>query len=117
MPLKIFRLLVALALALAIPLQGAASVTAGICMATGHHDAGAPASHAHGGDADHSLPHNDDPDTAHCAPCVGCCAAASIALAAQVCLLEDSPAAAIAVVPYLHPGSLPEELDRPPLAL
>jgi hypothetical protein len=117
MPVKILRLLVALVLALAIPLQGAASVTAGICMATGHHDAGAPASHDHGGDADHSHQHNDDPDAAHCAPCVACCAAASIAPAAQVFLPEDSPAAAVAAVPYLHPGFLPEKLDRPPLAL
>lgn len=127
MSIRFLRLLVALALALAIPLQGAASVTAGICMATGHHDAGSPASHDHGrdvtshdhdGDADHpSVPHDDGPDVAHCAPCVACCAAASIAPAVQVFLLEDSPAAAVAAVPYLHPGSLPEKLDRPPLAL
>jgi hypothetical protein len=127
MGIKFLRLLVALALTLAIPLQGAASVTAGICMATGHHDAGSPASHDHGGnaasqhhdgDADHhSAPHDDGPDAAHCAPCVACCAAASIAPAVQVFLLEDFPAAAIAAIPYLHPGFLPEELDRPPLAL
>jgi hypothetical protein len=128
MPIKILRLLVALVLALAIPLQGAASVTAGICMATGHHDAGAPASHDHGADATshdhgvdaadhHSAPHDDGSEAAHCAPCVACCAAASIAPAAQVFLPEDSPAAAIAALPYLHPGFLPEELDRPPLPL
>jgi hypothetical protein len=125
--IKILRLLVALVLALAIPLQGAASVTAGICMAIGHHDAGAPASHDHGGDATshdhkgdadhHSAPDDDGSDAAHCAPCVACCAAASIAPAAQVFLLEDSPAAAVAALPYLHPGFLPEELDRPPLPL
>ena len=127
MTVKFLRLLVALALALAIPLQGAASVTAGICMATGHHDAGSPASHDHGGnvtshhhdgDADHpSAPPDDGPDAAHCAPCVACCAAASIAPAVQVFLFEDSPAAAVAALPYLHPGFLPEKLDRPPLAL
>jgi hypothetical protein len=116
--IKFVRLLVAFALALAIPLQGAASVTAGICMATGHHDAGAPASHDHEADGDHhSAPHDDGSDAAHCAPCVACCAAASIAPAAQVFLPEDSPAAAVAALPYLHPGFLPEKLDRPPLAL
>lgn len=127
MSIKLVRLLVALTLALAIPLQGLASVTAGMCMATGHHDAGAPASHDHGGDATshdhggdadhHSAPHDDGSDAAHCAPCVACCAAASIAPAAQVFLPEDPPAAAVAAVPYLHPAFLPEKLDRPPLAL
>ena len=88
MPVKYFRLLVAFALALAIPLQGAAAVTAGICMAIGHHDAaGAPAPHDHGAEdghhADHSMPGDDGgSDSAHCAPCVACCAAASIAPAA-----------------------------------
>jgi hypothetical protein len=117
MSIKFVRLLVALMLALAIPLQGAASVTAGICMATGHHDAGTPASHDHGEDGDHHPAPQDDGSDPHCAPCVACCAAASIAPAAQVFLPEDSPAAAVAAVPYLHPGFLPEKLDRPPLAL
>lgn len=117
------RLLVAFALALAIPLQGAAAVTAGICMAIGHHDAaGAPGPHDHGAEdghhADDSMPHDDGgSDSAHCAPCVACCAAASIAPAAQVFMLQDFPAAAVAAVQYLHPGFLPEKLDRPPLAL
>lgn len=123
------RLLVAFALALAIPLQGAAAVTAGICMAIGHHDAaGTPAQHDHGAKdghgvkdghpADHSMPGDEGgSDSAHCAPCVACCAAASIAPATQVFMLQDSPAAAVAAVQYLHPGFLPEKLDRPPLAL
>lgn len=123
MPVKYFRLLVAFALALAIPLQGAAAVTAGICMAIGHHDAaGTPAQHDHGAQdghhADDSMPHDEGgSDSAHCAPCVACCAAASIAPAARVFLLQDPPAAAVAALPYLHPGFLPEKLDRPPLAL
>jgi hypothetical protein len=32
-------------------------------------------------------------------------------------MLQDFPAAAVAAVQYLHPGFLPEKLDRPPLAL
>ena len=121
MPINIARLLVALVLALAIPLQGMASVTAGVCMAMGHHDAGMPASHDHGHDADHSAPHDHDTDgsdsSAHCAPCVACCAAASIAPAASLTLPEAAPAAALAALIPLHSGFLPEELDRPPLAL
>ncbi len=117
MPIKFIRLLIAFALALTIPLQGAASVTAGVCMAIGHHDAGTPDSHDHGQDSDHSIPHDDDRDPAHCAPCVACCAAASIAPAAQLFVPDASPPAVIAALPYLHPGFLPEKLDRPPLAL
>jgi hypothetical protein len=120
MSIKFLRLLVAFALALSIPLQGLASVTAGICMATGHHDAPSPASHEHGHDDAHSAPlaeadpHSSDP---HCAPCVACCAAASIAPAVQPLITHASPSAAVAAVPLLHPGFLPEKLDRPPLAL
>jgi hypothetical protein len=117
MSIKFLRLLIAFALALAIPLQGMASVSAGVCMVIGHHDAGTPASHGHGHDADHSAPQGDDSDPAHCAPCVACCAAASIAPAAQLFVPESSPPAAIAALPRLHPGFLPETLDRPPLPL
>lgn len=118
MPIKLLtRLLIACVLALTIPLQGMASVTAGICMATGHHDAGAPVSHDHGHGADHSAPHEGDSTASHCAPCVACCAAASIAPAAQLFLQRDAPPAAVAALPFLPAGFLPEELDRPPLAL
>jgi hypothetical protein len=119
MPLKFFRLFVALVLALAIPLQGLASVTAGVCMAIGHHHAGAPASHDHGDGTDHSAPHDPEGSESapHCAPCVACCAAASIAPAAQVFVPDTSPPAAIAALSLLRPGFLPETLDRPPLAL
>ena len=123
MSINFSRLIVALVLALTIPLQGLAAVTAGVCMSLGHHDGGAPAQHdhaaGHGHDADHSMPEQDSGghDSVHCAPCVACCAAASIAPAAQVFVPEDSPAAAVAAVPYLHTGFLPEKLDRPPLVL
>jgi hypothetical protein len=119
MPIKFIRLFLAFALALAIPLQGVASVTAGVCMAIGHHDAaGTPDSHDHGHGADHAAPQGDeDPASSHCAPCVACCAAASIAPAAQVFVPQESPPAAIAALPFLPPGFLPEKLDRPPLAV
>jgi hypothetical protein len=134
MPVNFSRLIVAFVLAFAIPLQGLAAATAGVCMSLGHHqgdmsahhaDPSAPhdhaAGHGHDGDSghdgDHGASHENDGDSAHCAPCVACCAAASIAPADQVLLAAQSPAAAVAVVPYLHPGFLPEKLDRPPLAL
>jgi hypothetical protein len=121
-----YRLLIALFLALTLPLQGMASVTTGICMSLGHHQSDMSAQHDHGAeghetnhghDSDHGASHGDDGDSAHCAPCVACCAAASISPAAPVFLPQDPPAAAVAVVRYLHPRFLPEKLDRPPLAL
>jgi len=64
MPLRFGRWLVVIALALGVPLQGFAAVTAGLCMALEHHDARHVAAH--------------DPGHAHCAPCVACCVAAAI---------------------------------------
>ncbi len=127
--LRLTRLLIAFALALTIPLQGLAAVTAGLCMGMGHHqaDMSAPAheapAHDHGADdshADHSHDQQEDSssdDGAHCAPCVACCAAAHLAPADRVDLLELSPAAAIAVLRPGSAGFLPEQLDRPPLVL
>lgn len=127
--LRPIRLLIAFALALTIPLQGLAAVTAGLCMGMGHHqaDRSAPAheapAHDHGADHSHAdHPHDQQEDSssddgAHCAPCVACCAAAHIAPADHVYLPEFVPAAAIAVLPPGSAGFLPEQLDRPPLAL
>lgn len=121
--LRLTRLLIAFALALTIPLQGLAAVTAGLCMAMGHHqaDMSAPAheapAHDHGADHTHEQQDSDSDDSAHCAPCVACCAAAHIAPADHVYLPEFSPAAAIAVLPPGSAGFLPEQLDRPPLVL
>jgi len=116
---RLTRLLIAFALALTIPVQGLAAVTAGLCMAMGHHqaDMSAPA-HDHGADHSHDQDNSDQPsDQAHCAPCVACCAAAHIAPATQAFVAAASPAAAIAAPPSASPGFLPDQLDRPPLAL
>lgn len=120
--LRLIRPLIAFALALSIPLQGLAAVTAGLCMGMGHHaDMPAPAheasAHDHGADHTHDQQNSGSDDSAHCAPCVACCAAAHIAPADRVCLRTFSPAAAIAVLPPGSAGFLPEQLDRPPLAL
>lgn len=122
MPLKLARLLIAFALALTIPLQALAAVTAELCMAMAHHQADMSTAHSHGpGHAhdDGGMAGQHDPDSdpstdnAHCAPCV----AAHIAPAAHSFIPDSSPTAAIAALPSLPPGFLPEKLDRPPLAL
>ena len=125
MPLKLARLL-AVVVALVVPLQGMASVMAGQCMAFGHHDA--PASHAGGGHAGHDGHdahaghdgHEAEPESKspHCGPCAACCASASMAAPS----IAGDPAATSYEAPQtfalLPPARLaPGELDRPPLAL
>src|SRR5262245_28902976 len=125
MHLKAVHSVVVLVLALAVPLQGTAAVTAGLCMAMGHHDTGhgldnvpghaagghhedSPSHHEHS-DADHSKP--------HCAPCVACCAATAIPSRATL-FVPDRPAASrIAAASVSFTGISPDQLDRPPLAL
>jgi hypothetical protein len=117
---RLIRFLVVIAMALAIPVQGLAAVSAGVCMGLGHHQtAPGPAGHDHGADgdgADHSHDPQDQPSDSHCAPCAACCAAAHIAPAMPLFIPDGTPAALIAAAPFLPPGSLPESLDRPPLA-
>jgi len=119
---RLFRLLILLAVALAVPLQGAAAVSVGQCMALGHHDMADGHSQAHSG-ADHGASghhHGDHEKThggAHCGPCVACCA--SVSIAGSVTLFSPAaPARAAETVPLQFlAGVLPDELDRPPLAL
>jgi hypothetical protein len=122
MPPRFLRLLLAFALALAIPLQGFAAVSAGICMTLGHHDS--PAAHSHDGPADgehqHQHSHDDAPSpnsAAHCAPCVACCAAAAISSSAPVVIPDERADPVNVSLPPAFSGIQPETLDRPPLAL
>ncbi len=118
---RIIRLLIALVMALTVPLQGLAATAAGICMAMGHHEAGLAAGHAqapdHSHDSNASSPHDDSAaQNDHCAPCVSCCAAASISAVPQI-LSSAAPATeAIPASPASPPGILPDGFDRPPLA-
>lgn len=132
MVLKLIRLL-AVAMALVIPLQGMAALAAGICMSAGHHQgAAADEGHAaHGHDADEHAVHSHDEtvgeasaaeagdagETAHCGPCAACCASASIAGA--VAFMIAAPPTHPQYVFSQHPplGFQPRALDRPPLAL
>jgi hypothetical protein len=122
--MQMLRLLVSVALLLAIPAQGIAAVTGSLCMALGGHGAAetgdAPHAHdgaAHGSSHDHDTGHDDGSPQSHCGPCVACCASAAIASVLTVPL-----ASAIASAPL--PSSLPapeaarpDRLERPPLAV
>lgn len=124
----IARLLIIFATALAVPLQGVASVTAAQCMVLGHHDmadrpAAGQSDHVAGDDgqmASHSHPDEGSRKKTghHCGPCVACCLSVSIVAAALPIVSPLAPDAAIIEMPYRsHPSVLPDELDRPPLAL
>ena len=133
MPLRLIRLL-AIAIALSVPIQGMAVITAGQCMALGHHEV-APGqdSHAQAEDGQDGHDHaahshsdeagsNTDADEAdgkgaHCGPCTACCASASIAGPAGLSI-PSSPSNAAYVFSQFPPlGVQPDGLDRPPLAL
>jgi ABC-type Zn2+ transport system substrate-binding protein/surface adhesin len=132
MPRVFFRFLAVVLLALAVPLQGMAAVTAGQCMALGHHQDGAgQENHGHGQNGadghDHaSHSHSDEGgakhgdeggNNPHCGPCTACCASASIAGSVGLSI-PSSPTNAKYVFSQLPPfGFQPDGLDRPPLAL
>jgi hypothetical protein len=115
MALKLLRL-VAVLMALVVPLQGLAAVSAAQCMALGHHQDG----DEHGHDV-HS--HADDgqvgkPETnGHCGPCAACCASVAIASRSDVWFLP-SPTSAPYVVSQAPPtGIAPDGVYRPPHTL
>lgn len=119
--IQIKRFLLMLMIAFAVPVQGMAAVSSGICMAFGHHDApGQLADHDHApavvaeADSDGGDTHSGG---AHCGPCVACCGASSIASSAPL-VVPVVPG--LAVQPHHAEGVagvLPDSLDRPPLAL
>jgi hypothetical protein len=127
MPKSLQRALLALVLAVAVPLQGYAAVNTGICRALAHHgdEPAASVEHGHHGaehaGADHDKPGSpDDPsakDTHHCAACASCGVAAAIS-AAPLVYASDSPHQGVVAADSPAPeGYVPEGLDRPPLTL
>ena len=116
MSANVLRLLLAFALALAVPLQGFAAVAGGICMANEHND-GAP--HSHDGDgATQAHDSEQAPDSsAHCPPCVACCAAAAISSPAALIIADTGTDTVSAATPASFAGIQLDTLDRPPLAL
>jgi hypothetical protein len=119
MPRGLFRIVACLLLALAVPIQGMAAVSAGVCMAFGgHQDHHADVSGSHHHQHDQApLGEHDSLGGHHCAPCVSCCAAAAIASTPAIVFSEARPDAAIAAPQHWLAGVPPDELDRPPLAL
>lgn len=125
MLLKPFRLLVALALMLAVPFQGIAASVAAVCMAmdapvvqASVEDGEDGHGHSHSHESADQKPgdHHSDktPDKGHCAPSV---AAAAIASFATLHIPEFPAASVIAAMPASFSGIAPETLDRPPLSL
>jgi hypothetical protein len=126
MRLELVRLL-ALAIALALPIQGVAAITAGLCMAFGEHHGAVSGhdavdhsthSHTHGDEAD-SQPHGDEDsgNGSHCGPCTACCASASIAGPAGISIASSASTAPYAFAQFPPLGVQPNGLFRPPLAL
>jgi hypothetical protein len=112
------RILVVSLLALAVPLQGMATVVAGQCMTIGHHQDQADGhvhSDGHGDGTAHE--EHDGGKNSHCGPCAACCASASIAGSASLPILA-TPANIKYGFSQLPPrGVQPHGIDRPPLAL
>jgi hypothetical protein len=129
MPKGFFRLLAVLLLALTIPVQGMAAVTAAQCMAAGHHqDGSGQNSHAHdhaAADGHDQHSHSDSGNAKQgdggkqspCGPCAACCASASIAGPAPLSMLSSPSKVAYVFSQLPPPGIQPDGLDRPPLAL
>ena len=109
------RFLLALALVLAIPVQGFAAATADLCM-LGHHDA---SMHSHEGDTGTHPQHDHGslPASAHCAPCVACCAAAAIAHSMPLVLADERADAVVVAGPPSFADVALGTLDRPPLSV
>lgn len=118
-------------LIVAVPLQGYAAVSIGLCRALAHHDSDlvhAQAGPIHqtvhqtgGHESGHeSVPHEHgaagNPDsTAHCAACTACGASAAIAASDPV-ITPLAPEHAIDIsAPTSPEGIVPEGIDRPPL--
>lgn len=126
MPLKLVRL-IAVLVALVVPLQGMAALAASQCMALGHHDAAAMGQGVQDSHADHGhegAAHEHDQESQpgdssspHCGPCTACCASATMSGPAPLAIVPE-----VFGAPYLFAAQhfvrlAPDELDRPPLSL
>jgi hypothetical protein len=115
--------LLAVSLALVVPVQATAALTAGLCMSMGHHEGAADDSdhsmhsHADGHEGSPADRATDAGNEAHCGPCAACCASASIAGAPALAIGAAPGHPAYVFSPYPPLGVQPDGLDRPPLAL
>lgn len=125
---RIAKFFLTFAVVLAVPLQGAAAVYAAQCMVLSYHemtdeqalDQAQAAQEVTEHDEMTGHGHQEGGSTQgshHCGPCVGCCASVSIAPSIAF-LPAPAPHAAVVEVSFSpHPSVLPDQLDRPPLAL
>jgi hypothetical protein len=126
------RLMMVVLVALAVPLQGAAAVTAGQCMALSQQGDGGHDNHSHGQDGHHhsasshshandggskAVDDQDGSGGAHCGPCTACCASASIAGSGALSILSAASNAPYLLSQFPPIGVQPDGVDRPPLAL
>jgi hypothetical protein len=126
MPKPLQRALLILILAVAVPLQGYAAASIGICRALAHHGGLSAADHAHGGDHHAGAEHerhgsssggSSTPDSHQCAACASCGVAAVIS-ASPALYVSDAPHRGVVIASFPAPeGHVPEGLDRPPLTL
>jgi hypothetical protein len=126
MPLKLARVLAVL-VALVVPLQGMTSVTVGQCMTLGHHqDAGDNFHERHEGDghshnghshADEGKHAEDSGTGTHCGPCAACCASVSIAPLSDVWIRPHPTIAQYLFSQSPPTGIEPDGVYRPPLPL
>jgi hypothetical protein len=128
--LRTARPFIMLILLLALPLQGVAAAAADLCMAMGHHEAGAMAHdhaqdrdhhdhHDHGHDVSQHAPSSSDEgqDGVHCPPCAACCVAAHMAAASSIAVTALPTPEPLSAADFSRAQTLPGELDRPPLSL
>jgi len=125
---KLARLILIALLALVVPFQGAVAVSAGQCMALGHHqgatdhegqDGHDHGAHSHADEAPAKAAADGEGDAAgaHCGPCAACCASASIAGSAGLSIPSSHFHAPYSFAQFPPLGVQPDGVDRPPLAL
>jgi hypothetical protein len=118
---RALRTLVILLLAALLPLRAVAAVTIGYCAA-GHQDMAVAAHGDHGHGAGNHAQHDEDqpakPATPSCSICVEHCSGAAFAPSAS--RTADTPAVVqdcISLAERATPAFVPDQPDRPPLAL
>lgn len=122
---KLARLL-AVVMALVVPVQGMAALAAAQCMTMAHHQDAGAAGHAHehdGAQADehaHDSGALDDEDTGkkpHCGPCTSCCTSATIAGQALLSISSARSDTDHVFSQFPPLGVQPDGVYRPPLSL
>lgn len=116
------KTLVVLLLAVLLPMRALAAVTIGYC-AGGHQHMAVAAHGGHGQDTESRADHDDDdqpakPATTSCSTCVEHCSNAAVAPpAAQAVATPAVAQDRTFLAERVAPAFIPDQLDRPPLAL